>query len=234
MNLVVMQPYFFPHVGYFSLFDVADTFVIYDDVNYIKKGWINRNNFLSPTGPLRFTLPISQASQNSKICDLQVLPLDSSRMKFFKMLSYTYSKAPHYQDVMGLLANIFDYKTPMLADFLVNSLVKINDFLNISVNIIRSSQTNLGSELSGEERIINIAQNLHAEKYINTIGGVSLYSSISFQNHGMEIQFLKHNGTDYHQFLDTHIPHLSILDVLMFNSPDDVIKIIKNYELING
>jgi hypothetical protein len=234
MNLVIMQPYFFPYIGYFSLFDVADTFVIYDDVNYIKKGWVNRNNFFSQSGPQRFTLPISKVSQNAKICDLQLLPLEESKIQFFKKLSHAYTKAPHYLAVMALLADIFVCNTRVLADFLVNALVRLNDYLGITVDIVRSSQCQLGARLLGEERIIDIAKSLHAEKYINAIGGMHLYSGSTFQEHGMTLQFLKHKGTDYWQFSDIHTPYLSIIDVLMFNSPDDAIRIVKNYELING
>lgn len=229
-----MQPYFFPYVGYFSLFDAADKFVIYDDVNYIKKGWINRNNFLSASGPQRFTLPISHASQNSKICDLELQSLELSQSKFFRMLTFTYANAPYYQDVMSLLKDIFSHKTRMLADFLVNSLVKVNDYLRIRCEIIRSSQVILGQGLFGEDRIIGIAKSLQADNYINAIGGVDLYSPAKFKQNGLNLFFLKHNGANYAQFKAPHIPYLSILDVLMFNSPAEAINIIKNYELING
>ena len=234
MNLVIMQPYFLPYVGYFSLFDIADTFVIYDDVNYIKKGWINRNNFLSKTGPQRFTLPIRHASQNAKICDLELLPVDLIKTKFFKMLSNSYAQAPYYQNVKQLLVDIFDYQNASLADFLVNALKKVVDYLSISINIIRSSQCNLSAGLSGMDRIIDIAENLKAKRYINAIGGVDLYSQEAFQKRDIELLFLKHNGTNYSQFLEKHVPNLSIIDVLMFNSPKDAIEIIQNYELING
>ncbi|GAA0856821.1 WbqC family protein [Aliiglaciecola litoralis] len=234
MNLVIMQPYFFPYVGYFSLFDAADTFVIYDDVNFIKKGWVNRNNFYSKSGPQRFTLPISKASQNSKISDLSILSLHHSKIKFLRMLSFSYSKAPYYQDVISLLVDIFDYKTELLADFLVNALIKVNEYLNISVEIIRSSQEQFAKGLAGEQRIVSIAKNLQAEKYINAIGGVDLYSTKSFEMQGIKLQFLKHKGTNYRQFSDVHTPYLSIVDVLMFNSPSEAMQIIQSYELING
>jgi hypothetical protein len=229
-----MQPYFFPYVGYFSLFDAVDTFVIYDDVNYIKKGWVNRNNFFSLAGPQRFTLPISKASQNTKICDLRLQPLEESKIQFFKKLAHAYGKAPYYSAVMALLTDIFDCNSAMLGDFLVNALARVNTYLDITVDIIRSSQCQLGAGLSGEERIIHIAKSLHAEKYITAIGGMHLYSDSAFQEHGMTLQFLKHKGTDYQQFSDIHTPYLSIIDVLMFNSPDDAMRIVKNYELING
>tara|TARA_R110001583_G_scaffold192940_1_gene360212 strand:+ start:6399 stop:7103 length:705 start_codon:yes stop_codon:yes gene_type:complete len=234
MKLVIMQPYFFPYVGYFSLCEIADTFVIYDDVNYIKKGWVNRNNFFSMTGPQRFTLPISKASQNTRICDLYLLSLGESKTKFFKMLSHTYAKAPYFKPVMALLASIFDFNKALLADFLVQALVKTIDYLGISVNIIRSSQCKLGDGLTGEARIIAITRSLQAKNYINAIGGRELYSDSTFEEQGITLKFLKHKETDYRQFSNEHTPYLSIIDVLMFNSPDEAMRIVKNYELING
>ncbi|MDO6709118.1 WbqC family protein [Aliiglaciecola sp. 2_MG-2023] len=229
-----MQPYFFPYVGYFSLFEAADIFVIYDDVNYIKKGWVNRNYFFSQSGPQRFTLPISKASQNIKICSLKLQSLEKSKLALFKTLCHAYARAPYYKTVMAMLEGIFECETVALTDFLVNALTCINKYLGITVDIICSSKMQLGVGLAGQDRIIDIAKALNAKNYINSIGGMELYSGSCFQTQGLVLQFLKHKGSNYRQFSGVHIPYLSIIDVLMFNSPGEAMKIVKNYELING
>ncbi|MEQ8534238.1 MAG: WbqC family protein, partial [Imperialibacter sp.] len=158
MNLVVMQPYFFPYIGYFSLFDVADTFIIYDDVSYKKKGWINRNNFWSYSGPQLFTLPVQNASQHKKICELEFSDFSTTKNNFFSLLKHSYSKAPHYRETLAFLEEVFDYQSKNLADFLSHSLLKTVRYLDISVEVVRNSVAPRGLNLSGEDRIIEIAK----------------------------------------------------------------------------
>lgn len=234
MNLAVMQPYFFPYLGYFSLFDAADTFIVYDDVNYKKKGWINRNNFWSYAGPQLFTLPVQNASQNKKICELELADFAVSRKDFFDLLKHSYSKAPCYRETIVFLEDVFDCESKSLADFLSHSLLKTVRYLDISVEVVRNSVAPRGLNLSGEKRIIEIAKEYGATKYINAIGGKELYQAASFRRHGIKLAFLQHKGTNYSQFSENHTPNLSIIDALMFNSLVDVKEVIRNYELING
>lgn len=234
MNLVIMQPYFFPYVGYMSLIAAADTFVIYDDVNYINRGWINRNNFLASNGSQLFTLPVSKASQNRRICDLTLHDMNKAKTQFLAMLTRAYAKAPHFNEVMDLLATTFSCEDTNLSVFLTHTLDMLIQYLGLPCRLVRSVDRSLSQELAGEARIIEIAKTFGATRYINAIGGTSLYHQKKFMAEGIELCFLKHLGTNYPQFSTTHLPSLSIIDVLMFNSVPDAVRIIKNYELVHG
>lgn len=234
MKLAIMQPYFFPYLGYFSLIDAADEFVIYDDVSFIKRGFVNRNTFLGANGPFRYTLPVQGASQNMQIDELALNDFDKNADAFLNKLKHSYSKAPYYEATMSMLNELFSKTEVKLADFLVETILATSNYIGINTSIRRSSELKLAPEYSGQQRIIKMCQTLEADEYVNAVGGISLYDPDDFRRSGVALQFVKFSGGIYSQFDNEFVPNLSIIDTLMFNSPSKVLSLVKKYELVDG
>lgn len=229
MKLGIMQPYFLPYIGYFQLIKAVDKYVIYDDVNYIKKGWINRNNILCNGQAHLFSISLRGASQNKLINEIEI---SDDFSKFRKMIELSYRKAPYFEEVFKLLNSIIDYPNKNLSLFLANSIKEICKYLSIDTEIIFSSEIEKNNDLKGQEKILEICKILQAKTYTNAIGGQSLYDKDIFLKENIELYFLQSNLTVYKQNLDEFIPYLSILDVMMWNSKDEINSMLESYELI--
>lgn len=229
MILALMQPYFLPYIGYWQLINHVDTFVIYDDVNFIKQGYINRNTILSQGNAQYFTLETRGASSFKNICDINV---GDNREKLLKTVSNNYSRAPHYSDVMPLIERIISNNEPVLSKYLGYSISSIADYLHLEADIIYSSDIKKSPDLKGKDRVINICQILGANTYVNSIGGQALYDREDFHRHGIQLQFLKSNLPEYRQFNHEFVSGLSILDVLMFNDRSSIIGYLEDFQLL--
>lgn len=231
MKIAIMQPYFFPYLGYFQLIAAVDKFIIYDDVNYINKGWINRNNILVGGKPTLITLPLKEASQNRRIYEIDISPEKKVVDKLLKTLVMNYKKAPYFEPVYALIQQIFSNTSCSIAEFNLNQITSICTYLEINTQIIPTSRPYDNHQLKGEERIIDICIRERAEVYINPIGGVELYDSRKFEENGIKLFFIESPMIEYSQFNQPFVPWLSIIDVLMFNSVDQTSQFIKQYQL---
>ena len=230
MTVAIMQPYFFPYIGYWQLIYAVDTFVIYDDVNYIKKGYINRNSMLYNNQTFRFTLELRGASQNKLINKIEV---GNNKKKLLKTIEQAYKKAPQFNEVFPLIKSILENEEKNLGKFLGNSIEKISNYLEIDTKIIYSSNTEKDNSLRAEDKILEICQKLDASKYINAIGGQSLYNRENFSKIGIDLYFLETMEIKYNQFSNTFIPYLSIIDIMMFNTTNQIHTMLNNYRLIS-
>lgn len=221
MRISIMQPYVMPYLGYFQMVAAVDEFVLLDDVNFIKKGWIHRNRILLNGEPHGITIPIAGMSQNKWIKDSMVADTDDWRPKLLVTLQHAYAKAPHYAEVYPLLERIINRKGWSIADMAEESLHWVVERLGLPVKVLRSSQLGLGEGLRAQERIVAIAKGRGATTYINSIGGWELYEPGPFQAEGMELRFIKMGDAPYAQWPgQPHVPYLSMIDVLMFCSPE--------------
>lgn len=224
-----MQPYLFPYIGYFQAMKAVDEYVIYDDVNYIKGGWINRNNILIGGSKVLFTITLTDSSPNKAINEISI---KDDFLKFQKTIGMAYAKAPYYREVVELLSRICSFNDKALHKFIGNSFKEILDYLNIDTKLIYSSDLNKDNTLKAQEKVLAICKELKADVYINAIGGQSLYSKEDFLAQGVELKFIKTVEVPYKQIKKEFIGGLSILDVLMFNSPERVCEMLESYELI--
>lgn len=224
-----MQPYLFPYIGYFQLLNAVDEYVIYDDVQYIKGGWINRNNLLIGGQKVLFTFQLNDASPNKLINEIEI---KSDFTKFLKTVQMAYSKAPYKTPVCELLERICAYDDKNLARFIGNSIMEIAQYLSIDTKIIYSSELEKDNHLAAQDKIIAICQKLDADVYINAIGGRELYNKKTFTNNDIDLKFLQPNLQPYKQLKNDFIPGLSIIDVLMFNSSEEIKEMMNCYELI--
>ena len=218
-----MQPYFFPYIGYFQLISTADHFVVYDNIQHTKKGWINRNRFLRNGEDIVFSLPLANAAEGLDVRDREISPEFRSD-KLLNALRESYRKAPHYREVMELVARVVQQEERNLFHFLHFSILATCAYLGLKREIIISSEIDVDHTLRADDRIKAICHKLGAKTYINPIGGKELYSKEDFACHSIDLRFLKALDFQYPQFGLPFIPWLSIIDVMMFNSPADIRK----------
>lgn len=232
MKLAIMQPYFFPYIGYWQLMNAVDKYVIYDDVNFIKRGWINRNRILI-NGEIRLiNLCLHKSSQNKFINDIRLLTNPVYNEKLLKTIEYSYKKAPYYKVAFPVIESIIMQNEEDLAKYLELSIRQICDYLSINTELIVSSSIDKNNDLKGQDKILEICNLLGADEYYNAIGGKELYSYEDFVSQGIKLRFLKTGEIKYKQFNNEFVSNLSIIDVMMFNSVEDINKMLNAYELL--
>lgn len=229
MKLGIMQPYFLPYIGYWQLINAVDKYVIYDDVQFIKGGWINRNNVLINGQKQLFNLLLSGASPNKLINEITV---QDNQTKLIRTIELNYKKAPMFQQVFPLFLHIMEHSDKNLAKFIGNSIVEISKYLSIETEFIYSSTLDKDNNLRAQDKVLDICKMLNANKYINAIGGADLYSKDDFNKVGIELSFLESEYVQYKQFKNEFVPHLSILDVLMFNDISKINDFFNEYKLM--
>lgn len=232
MILALNQPYFIPYIGYWQLINCADVFIIGDDYAYINRGWVNRNRILNQKEPLYYGLTLSQASQNKNINEINILDMNFSKMK--KTIFHCYNKSPYFEEGYKLLEKIFDYKDNNLAKFLANSMQIIADYLGIKTRFILSSSFPDNHLLKRENRIYDICEKLGADTYINAIGGTELYDFEEFKKRNLTLKFIKTNPIHYKQYDNEFVECLSIIDVIMFNSKEEIMRLLNEYKLFDN
>ncbi|WP_057767607.1 WbqC family protein [Cytobacillus praedii] len=233
MRIAVMQPYLFPYIGYFQLIHDVDKFVIYDDVQYIKGGWINRNKLLVNNQEYMFTFSVQEAEMKAKINDRCLsTKFLYEKDKFIKTISQNYKKAPYFSEAFDLILEILTTEERNLSDFIYQSILKINKYLEIDTEVLRSSNLPIRTFLNREEKLIDIVKRLNGNVYINSIGGIKLYSKENFKREGIDVYFLNSKPFLYFQYREPFIPNLSVIDALMFNSKEELKDLLNNYELV--
>lgn len=211
----------------------VDSFVFYDDVSFIKQGWVNRNRMLIQGGAHMFTVPLQDASSNRTIGETYVCKVNYPRWreKFLKTVALAYSKAPHFKITFELISEVLDGVPGTIADLSSRSVLAVCSRFGISPRIEFSSQRFANRHLSGQERVLDICLAQHAETYINAPGGRSLYDHHVFRERGLELRFLREELSSYPQFGYDFLPGLSIIDVMMFNSSDSISQMVNRYTL---
>jgi hypothetical protein len=230
-KIAVMQPYVFPYLGYWQLMKSVDTFVIFNDVNFIKKGWIHRNNMLVSGQKKLFTIPLHKASQNKKINEIDISTTENWREKLLRSIFLAYKKAPSFSEVYTLLEEIINHPENNLSLYLENQLRKVNAYLGITTEILNSDSFE-NAELKAQERIIDICKQASADHYVNPIGGQELYDREAFEKEGLTLSFIQTKPWEYTQFKNDFVPWLSMIDILMFNTKEEIQHALDQYELI--
>lgn len=235
MKLAIMQPYFLPYIGYFQLVNAADEFVVYDNIKFTKKGWINRNRILVQHKDEYISLPLKKDSDYLNVCDRQLADdWEKCKFKIIRQIISSYKKSPFYKDVYPVLEDIFSFNDKNLFNFIFNSIIKINQYLNIRTPLAISSATLVDVALKGEGKVIAICKLKNASVYINSIGGIQLYKASNFSSENICLQFLKTDNIFYKQFENEFVPSLSIVDVMMFNSPGKITEYLNYYTICSA
>ena len=233
MRIAIMQPYLFPYIGYFQLIHAVDTFVIYDDIEYTKKGWINRNRILINGQDHLFSIPLKKDSDYLTI-DKRYLAENypEYKKKIFGQVISAYSKSPEFKNVFPLIEDCMNFPDTNLFSFIFYSLKKLCFYLDIKTEFIKSSTLDIDPSLKGADKVIAINKKLNSSIYINAIGGQVLYSKETFSKNGIELKFIKTTPIIYPQFKNEFVPNLSIIDVMMFNPKEKVQEYLSSFYIL--
>ena len=223
MKLAIMQPYFLPYIGYFQLIASVDQFIVYDNIKYTKKGWVNRNRMLVNGREATFSLPLKSASDVLNICSRE-LASDFSRNKMLNQFRGAYLKAPYFDETYLLLERIIQNQDENLFLYLYGSLKKISQHLGLNAKISISSEYSIDHNLRGQDKVLALCEVTGAKTYVNAVGGVDLYEKDLFLKRGIELKFIRSKIFEYPQFGNVFVPWLSIIDVMMFNHIETIKK----------
>ncbi|MCP1605354.1 WbqC family protein [Pseudomonas citronellolis] len=227
MILAVMQPYFFPYLGYYQLAGSVDHFVFLDDVAFIRRGFIHRNNILLDGQPFRFTLPVAGASQNMRIDQHHFV---GEHDKFLQVLRHAYRQAPFFDEVFALVESICRMPEQSVASVCAASIQAVFAYLGRPFSVSFASQK--PSALRGQERILELCRLFGADTYHNASGGRSLYSAAAFREQHVQLRFVHGCFPAYQQQkVENFMPGLSMIDVLMHNPPQAVERMLSMGEL---
>lgn len=230
MNVAIMQPYLFPWIGYFQLINQSDLFVLYDDACFMKQGYINRNSILSAGAAQRFTLPVPGASVHKRIGELT---FSRDVKKLLKTLTQSYNKAPYFAQVMPMIADVLEYDDRSITGCCEYAISRIFAYLHSDKKIVRSSQLDYCRDENAENKVIGICKATGADVYVNSSGGMHLYSAANFAEQGITLRFLQAENMTYYQGQQEFVPWLSIIDVLMFCEPEQVKQALNHFTYIN-
>lgn len=234
MKVGIMQPYFVPYIGYWQLINTVDIFVIHDDVNYIKQGWVNRNYILINGERHLIVLPLVKASSNKLINKISIIEDKTFFNRMLKSIELQYKKAPYFEIVYPIICRILKNNERNLAKFLEYSIREICNYLDINTKIINSSNMEKDNSLRSQERVIHICKLCNATEYINPIGGFDLYSGEDFLLHNIELSFLRARDIKYTQYKNDFVSFLSIIDIMMFNSVEKIKTFLNEFDLIKA
>lgn len=230
-KVAIMQPYFLPYIGYFQLIHAVDAFVVYDNIKYTKKGWINRNRYLRNGEAATFSIPLRKGSDDLDVRE-RVLSPDFERAKLLGQLREAYRKAPHFDATYRLLKEVIDNPADNLFDYLHQGLVATCRHIGITTPIVVSSSIDADHSLRSQEKVIAIARAMGAGQYVNPIGGLELYSADNFSRQSVALVFQKSRAIEYTQFGQEFIPWLSIVDVLMFNGAAGTHALLSQFDFV--
>jgi hypothetical protein len=238
MTLAIMQPYVLPYIGYIQLMNAVDTFVFYDDVAFINRGWVNRNRLLVNGKEYLFTIPLKDASQNKAIRDIELANDPKWRGKLLKTIEQSYRKAPQYATVMPMTERIINFQNESrsdvsVADYIFHSFTELTAYLGITTRLVASSAVYENAQLKAQERIVDICRQEGAKRYINPIGGTELYSQSAFDPIGCELRFIQPHRVTYPQTGGGEfVPWLSVLDLLMNLNAEEIRPLLTQFDLI--
>ncbi|MEX1014718.1 MAG: WbqC family protein [Candidatus Paceibacterota bacterium] len=231
-RIAIMQPYLFPYIGYFQLIFAVDKFIIYDDVGYIKNGWIHRNKILINKEAKYFTIPCKNVSSNKEIKDIEHNINHNISDKLLKKIKYSYNNAPYFNCVYNIIERVIKSEQYYVSDLAIKSIKEVSSYLDLNTIFKISSKCYENNHFKRTDRIIDICKQEQAGTYLNASGGKELYSKSYFNKQGIKLNFLEPNNIIYTQFDNKFVPGLSIIDIMMFNSVSQIKKMLNDYQLV--
>jgi len=245
-----MQPYLFPYIGYFQLINAVDKYILYDELTFIKDAWINRNRLLNKGQNKAdyFTIPLESKSSNKKINQIKISDQFDWKRKFLNKVYLNYKRAPYFDEVYYFIETMISSEVDYISDFNKKSIIRICDFLDIDtlISTTESYFDSVENDIKEMEfkkgidpieypikvlRVLEFCKNESANEFYNSIGGKSLYSKETFRKNNIDLSFIKTDEIHYTQFGNPFVPSLSIIDVMMFNSKDEIQRLLDCYSL---
>lgn len=233
-TLAVMQPYIFPYIGYFNLLKSCDVFVLYDDVNFIKQGWINRNRVLNSYNEVMFSVPLANKSSNLAINEVALANYERFKVKFLRTIEQCYSKAIHFEVGFDYVTEVLKKEVTSISELASYSIEVAKKRLNLQCEILTSSKRFAGTKgMERSQRLISMAKIVGCTRYVNSVNGSFLYDNIEFLNNGVELKFIKPVFLPYRQCNSSEFhAGLSIIDLMMNLSGEEIAVHLNSYELV--
>lgn len=228
-----MQPYFFPYIGYFQLINAVDLFVVYNDGHMIRQGYMHKNTILGQGAIERHDINLQIRHYNCLIYEAELIDNSHNFNKMMKTIRHTYKNAPYFRDVMPIIESCLSFDEKNLSTFLVHQLHTVCDYIGITTPFALSTEVPKDGLVHLEEKAFRIFDHFGIHDYINPIGGTEYYDKERWAAHGVKLSFLKRNDDlCYKQFDDTFVEDLSIIDVMMFNSKEQIQELLTQYTLL--
>lgn len=232
MKVAIMQPYFLPYIGYFQLIAAVDLFIVYDNIKYTKKGWINRNRMLQNREAVMFSLPLKGDSDYLDVCQRE-LSAELNREKLLNKFKNAYRRAPYFENTLPLIEEVVFYENSNLFRFLHHSILKCCAHLGITTEVLISSKIAIDHTLKNQEKVLMLCEAVGARTYLNSVGGIELYSKEAFLGKSINLKYMQSKPFNYPQLDGVFVPRLSIIDVMMFNSPEQInVALRDGYDLV--
>ena len=225
MKVGIMQPYFLPYPGYFSLISRCDKWVVFDIPQYIRHGWVNRNRVLHPTKGWQYIgVPLKKHSRDTAIKDIRITEDSSWAEKIMNQLAHYKKKAPNYENTMEFLAGGLHTNTELLVDLNVDLMKKVCRLLEIDFDYIIASHIEIDmAHINGPgDWALEISRILGASEYINPPGGEDLFDRAAFQEAGIKLSIQAYENMQYACPGYEFEPGLSIVDAMMWNSSGQI------------
>jgi|SRR5665213_60070 len=236
MKLAIMQPYFFPYLGYYSLIKNSDRFILLDDVQFIRHGWIERNRILKPDEGWQYVAaPLQPHTRSTLIKEITIRDGEDWRGKLLRQLAHYKKKSPFYAETISIVSRALDTSATSIVKLNANILTETCRYLGLPLKLDIFSEMQLAIDAVTEAGAwaLEISKAIGAAEYVNPIGGVELFNPEQFAKNGISLKFLKNNLSPYRQRRPTFEPGLSIIDAMMFNAPADLNKLIDDTEFVN-
>lgn len=230
-----MQPYFVPYLGYFGLIKHTDHWVVFDTPQFIRHGWIERNRTLKPGGGWQYVMvPLEKADRFTPIKDMKIRVAEDWGQKILAQLAHYRKRATYFDAVTELLAAEFKTTDDSIARLDVRLLKRVCEYLGLPFQYTMFSESGLaiGPVNAPDEWALEIAKALHASAYYNPPGGVGFFDPEKYHKAGIDLRFLNIRLRPYRQFSEPFEPGLSIIDVMMFNSPEEIRAMLDDVEFL--
>ncbi len=234
MKIAIMQPYFFPYIGYFQLINSVDRFILFDDVQYIRHGWISRNRILKPVeGHQYIMMSLAEHNRDTLIRNINAKEGDDWKIKILRQIEHYKKKAPYYSQVRQLLIESFNSAELNVTRLNGHFLKQVFCYLGIDFKIEISSEMNFdySNVADAGQWALRISEQMGASEYINPPGGVALFDKSKFDKSGIQLGFIQPQLKEYSQQRSIFESGLSIVDILMFNAPEKVREMLNDYAI---
>ena len=230
-RIAIMQPYFFPYIGYWQLIHAVDLYVVADNVHYLKHHWINFNRILGEKDqPHYFGIEISHANGTRHICETKRVVRRKQAEYLCRVLKFYYSKAPYYNEAMEIIKPILMDEEPNLALYLFKQLKTVSEYLGIKTEIILLSDVTPRGDCTAPELIRRVCELLGHSTFTSSINGNIYYTKDAFREMGVNLDFLvRDEDIRYKQRCEEFVPDLSIIDAMMYCSREELHGMLNRY-----
>lgn len=236
MKLAIMQPYFFPYLGYFSLIQNTDKWIVFDEVQFIRHGWIERNRILKPQGGWQYlSVPLEKHSRGTLIKEIRIRNSEDWKGSILRQLEHYKKIAPYYSDVIYFLKKAFKANFDSITELNVHLLMETCKYIGIDFKYQIYSEMNLGIENINKpgDWALNISKAINnTTEYFNLPGGIGIFDREAFKIANIKLKFLRIKLNNYRQGGRPFEPGLSIIDVMLFNSPTSISEMLTQYEIL--